>query len=113
MICGKNMIVFGVSNPDSNRIRKELNCKPVYNKTFLRTKIRSCSNETTDFHILKILQAGSNCIPIFLKFKLANKTLANSDVYKLSQQKLLAAEIEEKKRVIKEHKNLFMNYLSR
>ena len=43
-------------------------------------------------------------IPTFLKFKLANKTLANSDIYKLCQQKLLKAEIEEKKRIINEHK---------
>ena len=48
---------------------------------------------------------NNNLIPTFLKFKLANKTLANSDVYKLCQQKLLLAEIEEKKRVINEHKN--------
>ena len=43
-------------------------------------------------------------IPTFLKFKLANKALANSDVYKSCQQKLLIAEIE-KKKSIKEHKN--------
>ena len=48
---------------------------------------------------------NNNLIPTFLKFKSANKTLANSDVYKLYQQKLLTAEIEEKKRVINEHKN--------
>ena len=44
-------------------------------------------------------------IPTFLSFKLANKMLANSDVYKLCQQKLLSAEIEEEKRAINEHKN--------
>ena len=43
-------------------------------------------------------------IPTFLKFKLANKTLANSDIYKSYQQKLLKAEIEEKKRIINEYK---------
>ena len=43
-------------------------------------------------------------IPTFLKFKLANKTLANSDIYKSCQQKLLKAEIEEKKRIINEYK---------
>ena len=48
---------------------------------------------------------NNNLIPTFLKFKLANKTLANSDVYKLCKNKLLTAEIEEKKRVINEHKN--------
>ena len=48
---------------------------------------------------------NNNLIPTFLKFKLANKMLDNSDVYKLCQQKLLTAKIEEKKRVINEHKN--------
>ena len=43
---------------------------------------------------------NNNLIPTFLKFKLANKTLANSDVYKSCQEKLLTTEIEEKKRVI-------------
>ena len=47
---------------------------------------------------------NNNLIPTFLKFKLANKTLANSDVYKSCQQKL-QKEIDEKKRVINEHKN--------
>ena len=40
-----------------------------------------------------------------MEVKLANKTLAYSDVYKSCQQKLVTAEIEEKKRVINEHKN--------
>ena len=40
-----------------------------------------------------------------MKFKLANKTLANSDIYESRQQKLLTAEIEEKERIIKNHKN--------
>ena len=39
------------------------------------------------------------------KFKLANKMLANSDVYKSCQQKLLTAETGEKKTVINELKN--------
>ena len=42
----------------------------------------------------KIPQPGSYCVSIILKFKSVNKTLANSDVYKLWQQTLLAAEIE-------------------
>ena len=40
---------------------------------------------------------NNNFIPAFLKLKLTNKMLANSDVYKLCQEKLLSAEIEEKK----------------
>ena len=48
----------------------------------------------------------------FLKFKLANKVLTNSNVYKSCQQKLLTAEIEEKKRVINVHKNHHYKLLS-
>ena len=46
----------------------------------------------------------NNLTPTFLKFKLPYKKLANSDVYKPCQPKLLTAEIEEKKRVINEQK---------
>ena len=38
--------------------------------------------------------------------------LANSDVYKLYQQKLLTAEIKEKKRVTNEHKNHYYKLLT-
>ena len=31
-------------------IKKKIGSKPVYTKTFLKTKIKSCGNETTDFH---------------------------------------------------------------
>ena len=48
---------------------------------------------------------NNNLIPTFLKFNSVNKALANSDLYKLCQEKLLSAEIEEKKRGINEHKN--------
>ena len=48
---------------------------------------------------------NNNLIPTFLKFKLAKKMLANSDVYISYQEKLLRAEIEERKRVINEHKS--------
>ena len=69
--------------------------------------------ETVDFKLKKTtldLDFLSYCcsnflIPIFLKFKLANKTLANFDVFKLCQQKLLIAGIEEKKKIIDEHKS--------
>ena len=48
---------------------------------------------------------NNNLITLFLKFNLASKTFATSDVCKLCQQKLLSVEIEEEKRVINEHKN--------
>ena len=34
----------------SNSIKKELDCKPIYDKNILKTKIRSYSNEPTYFH---------------------------------------------------------------
>ena len=31
-------------------VKKEFDCKPVYNKTFLKTKIKSSGDEATDFY---------------------------------------------------------------
>ena len=42
---------------------------------------------TLDFNFLYYC-SNNNLIPTFLKFKLVNKTLANSDVYKSCQQRL-------------------------
>ena len=58
---------------------------------------------TLDLYFLSHCR-NNNLILTYLKFELANKTLTNSDVYQLCQQKLLTAEIEEKKRIINEHK---------
>ena len=43
----------GVWNKVSNSIKED--CKPIFNKKFLETKIRSYGDEATDFHIRKIL----------------------------------------------------------
>ena len=32
----------------SNRLKKELDCKPIYNKKFLKTKIRPYSHDAED-----------------------------------------------------------------
>ena len=37
-----------ICNKVSNSIKKELDCKPFYNKKVLKTKIRSYGDEATD-----------------------------------------------------------------
>ena len=39
-------------NKDSNSIKKEFNSEPIFNKKFLKTKIKSYVDEATDFHDL-------------------------------------------------------------
>ena len=39
-------------NKDSNSIKKEFNSEPIFNKEFLKTKIKSYVDEATDFHDL-------------------------------------------------------------
>ena len=51
----------GIWNKVSNGIKKELDCKPIHNKKFLKTKIRSHGDENTDFNNKEILKVGSNC----------------------------------------------------
>ena len=41
-------------------IKKEVNSKPVYNKKILKTKIKSNSDEATDFYDIEIPKVGSN-----------------------------------------------------
>ena len=41
-------------------IKKELDSEPVYNKEYLRTKIKSHGDEVTDFYDKKISEVGSN-----------------------------------------------------
>ena len=47
-------------NKVSNSIKKELACGPIYNKKFLKTKIRSYGHEASDFHDKKIPEVGTN-----------------------------------------------------
>ena len=51
----------GIWNRFSNSINKELDCEPIYNKKFLKSKIRSYDHEATDFHDHEIPKVGSNC----------------------------------------------------
>ena len=44
----EKIILFGI-NKVSADINKEFDSKPVYNKEFLKTKIRSRGNQITDF----------------------------------------------------------------
>ena len=41
-------------------IKKEINSKPVYNKKILKTKIKSNSDEGTDFYDIEIPKVGPN-----------------------------------------------------
>ena len=43
-------------------IKNKIDSELVYNKKFLETKLKSYSDETTDFHNKEIPKAGSNCI---------------------------------------------------
>ena len=41
-------------------LKKEFDSEPVYNKKFLKTKMKSYSDEATDFHDKEIPKAGCN-----------------------------------------------------
>ena len=41
-------------------IKKEFDSKPIYNKKFLKTKIKSCGDEVTDFYDKEILKLDYN-----------------------------------------------------
>ena len=45
-----------------------INCEPIYNKKFLKTKTRSYSDEAREFHDKEIPKAGSNytCLVVTL-----------------------------------------------
>ena len=47
-------------------IKKEFDSEPVYNKEFLKTKIKSYADEVTDFYDKKIPKVDSNhtCLPV-------------------------------------------------
>ena len=47
-------------NRACNIIKKELDCELICNKKFLKTKIRSYSNEATDFHDKEVPKVGPN-----------------------------------------------------
>ena len=55
-------------NKISNSIKKELDCEPIYNKNFLKTKIKSYGNKATDFHDKEVAKVGSNyiCLAVIL-----------------------------------------------
>ena len=44
----------------STAIKKEFDSKPVYNKNFLKTKVRPYGDEVTDFHDKEIPKVDSN-----------------------------------------------------
>ena len=48
----------GIWNKVNNSITKELDCKPVYNKHFLKTYLSSFGDEATYFHARKTPEAA-------------------------------------------------------
>ena len=56
-------------------IKKQFDSKLVYNKKFLKTKIKSYGNEATDFHDKEIPKVDSNhtCLPIISLDSALNK----------------------------------------
>ena len=44
-------------NKVSNSIKKELDCKPIHNNKFSKTKIRPYGSEATDIHASRIPEA--------------------------------------------------------
>ena len=47
-------------NKVSSEGKKQFNSKPVYNKIFLKNKLKSFGDEATDFHDKEMPKGGSN-----------------------------------------------------
>ena len=64
-----------VWNNVSADIEKEFDSKPVYNKEFLKTKIKSHGNKVTDFFDKKVPKEGSNhtCLAVITLDSALNK----------------------------------------
>ena len=56
----------GIQNRVSNNIKKELDCQPTYNRKFLKTKIRSYSDEAKNFYNKEVPKVASNytCVAV-------------------------------------------------
>ena len=53
---------YDIYNKVNNSIKKELDSDPIYNKTFLKTKIKLCDDKAVDFHDEELPKVGANCI---------------------------------------------------
>ena len=62
-------------NNVSSDIKQEIDSEPVYNKEFLKTKIKSRGDEVTDFYDKEILKADSDhtCLAIISLDSALNK----------------------------------------
>ena len=49
-----------ISDKVNADVKKEFDSEPVYNKIFLKTKIKSYGDGATDFHDKELSKAGSN-----------------------------------------------------
>ena len=49
-------------------MKKGFHSKHIYNNWFMKTKVKSCSDETTDFHDEEVSKVGCNyiCLAVIL-----------------------------------------------
>ena len=47
-----------IQDKGSADIKKEFDCEPVYNKVYLKTKIKSHGDEVTDFYDKEVPKSG-------------------------------------------------------
>ena len=68
----KSIILFGIKSAD---IEKEFDSEPVYNKNYLKAKIKSHGDKVTDFYDKKIPKLGSNhtCLAVIILDSALNK----------------------------------------
>ena len=64
----KTISYLKIKNRVSNSIKKEFDSKPIFNKRFLKTKLKCYGDETTDFHDQEVPKVGSNytCLEVIL-----------------------------------------------
>ena len=89
--CQKNITKFG------KKLAREFNSEPVYNKKYLKTKIKSFEGKiNTNFHGGEIAKEGSQCI--------CQSSILIDSVYRTGKNYYPQAFLEECKYVVKEKK---------
>ena len=64
--------------------KKEFDSNPLYNKNFLKTKIKSHGDEVTDFYDKKVPKVGSNYTCLVISLDSALK----KDIFKKDSRKI-------------------------
>ena len=77
-------------------LKKEVDSEPIFNKKFLKTKIKLYGDEATDFHDKKVPKVDSNytCLAVILidfvlgkKWKLLSVSVFKKNEYTLKRNK--------------------------